>query len=92
MSATAHGDTNCDPDDLGFPIPGNDDSLRSIKLIARVLADAIIGADPDPHAPDPDDGPDLQPSGVPRRPVPQADGTDIALPLPDERSEDSGND
>ena len=34
-------DTNCDPDDADFVIPGNDDAIRSSNLIVRVLADAI---------------------------------------------------
>src|SRR5437764_2925262 len=34
-------DTNCDPDDADFVIPGNDDAIRSANLIVRVLADAI---------------------------------------------------
>lgn len=35
-------DTNCDPDQLDYPIPGNDDAIRSVKLITRVMADAVI--------------------------------------------------
>jgi small subunit ribosomal protein S2 len=34
-------DTNCDPDDADFVIPGNDDAIRSCSLITRVVADAI---------------------------------------------------
>jgi small subunit ribosomal protein S2 len=34
-------DTDCDPDIVDLPIPGNDDSMRSIELVARTLADAI---------------------------------------------------
>jgi small subunit ribosomal protein S2 len=37
-------DTNCDPDDVDFVIPGNDDAIRAIKLIAGKLADAVIEA------------------------------------------------
>ena len=37
-------DTNCDPDDLDFVIPGNDDAIRAVKLIAGKMADAIIEA------------------------------------------------
>lgn len=37
-------DTNCDPDPIDYPIPANDDSTRSIKLIIGILADAIIKA------------------------------------------------
>lgn len=35
-------DTNSDPDDAEFPIPANDDAIRSVKLFTKVLADAII--------------------------------------------------
>ena len=35
-------DTNCDPDDADYIIPGNDDAIRAIKLIASSLADAVI--------------------------------------------------
>jgi small subunit ribosomal protein S2 len=33
-------DTNCDPDDVQFPIPGNDDAIRSVALLTRIIADA----------------------------------------------------
>ncbi len=35
-------DTNCDPDDIDYPIPGNDDAIRAIKLFAGRVADAIL--------------------------------------------------
>lgn len=35
-------DTNCNPDEIAFPIPGNDDALRAIKLITGIMADAIV--------------------------------------------------
>ena len=35
-------DTNCDPDDVDYVIPGNDDAIRAVKLIAGCMADAII--------------------------------------------------
>ena len=37
-------DTNCDPDEVDFVIPGNDDAIRAVKLIAAKIADAIIEA------------------------------------------------
>jgi small subunit ribosomal protein S2 len=33
-------DTNCDPDDVAYPIPGNDDAIRSVGLLTRIVADA----------------------------------------------------
>ena len=35
-------DTNCDPDEIDFVIPGNDDAIRAIKLIAQTMANAVI--------------------------------------------------
>jgi len=39
----AIADTICDPDDADYVIPGNDDAIRAIKLIAGKIADAVIG-------------------------------------------------
>ena len=35
-------DTNCNPEELDYPIPGNDDAIRAVKLIADVMANAVI--------------------------------------------------
>lgn len=35
-------DTNCDPDEIDYPIPGNDDAIRSVKLLAETMANAVI--------------------------------------------------
>ncbi|MDN5571450.1 MAG: 30S ribosomal protein S2 [Propionibacteriaceae bacterium] len=57
-------DTNCDPDEVDFAIPGNDDAIRSVALLTRVIADAVAegllarsqgrqtdgGAEPEPMA------------------------------------------
>lgn len=37
-------DTNCDPDDIDYVIPGNDDAIRAVKLIASTMADAVLEA------------------------------------------------
>ena len=34
-------DTNCDPDEVDYPIPGNDDAIRAVTLLTRVVADAV---------------------------------------------------
>src|SRR4029453_12570454 len=55
-------DTNCDPDEVDFPIPGNDDAIRSAALLTRVVADAVAdgltarGGGPAPPDPKPDRG------------------------------------
>ena len=35
-------DTNCDPDDIDYVIPGNDDAIRAVKLISSVIANAVL--------------------------------------------------
>jgi small subunit ribosomal protein S2 len=35
-------DTNCDPDLIDYPVPGNDDAIRSVKLFCSLMADAIL--------------------------------------------------
>ncbi|MEO1406636.1 MAG: 30S ribosomal protein S2, partial [Pseudomonadota bacterium] len=35
-------DTNCDPDDINFPFPGNDDAARAIVLYCNLVADAVL--------------------------------------------------
>jgi small subunit ribosomal protein S2 len=35
-------DTNCNPEDVDYAIPGNDDAIRAVKLIADVMANAVI--------------------------------------------------
>ena len=44
VKVVAITDTNCDPDDVDYVIPGNDDAIRAIKLIASVIANAVIEA------------------------------------------------
>lgn len=42
ITSVALIDTDCDPDSVDLPIPGNDDGIRSIEVIARQLADAVL--------------------------------------------------
>jgi small subunit ribosomal protein S2 len=37
-------DTNCDPDEIDYVIPGNDDAIRAVRLIVSKMADAVIEA------------------------------------------------
>ncbi len=51
-------DTNCDPDDVNYVIPGNDDAIRAVKLIASCMADAIIeGRQGEQTAPEAEEAP-----------------------------------
>jgi small subunit ribosomal protein S2 len=69
-------DTNCDPDEVDYVIPGNDDAIRSVSLVTRVLADAIADGrglptsasqgeeiQPEPDAPTNGDGASPSPAG-----------------------------
>lgn len=47
-------DTNCDPDEIDFPIPGNDDAIRAVKLIAAKMADAVLEGKQGEQLVDPD--------------------------------------
>lgn len=42
IPATAICDTNCDPDTVDYPIPGNDDAIRAVKLFCSIIADAVL--------------------------------------------------
>ena len=44
IPVVAIADTNCDPDEIDYVIPGNDDAIRAIKLISSVIANAVIEA------------------------------------------------
>ncbi len=48
-------DTNCDPDELDYIIPGNDDAIRAVKLIVSKMADAVIEANQGAEAMDVED-------------------------------------
>ena len=43
-------DTNCDPDEITYPIPGNDDAIRSVTLLTRVIADAVAAGLQERHS------------------------------------------
>jgi small subunit ribosomal protein S2 len=54
-------DTNCDPTGIDYPVPGNDDAIRSVRLITSRLVDGVLegqgsftkaGVEEDPAAPD----------------------------------------
>jgi len=35
-------DTNCNPDDIDYPIPANDDAIRAVRLVCSKIADAVL--------------------------------------------------
>ncbi len=55
-------DTNCDPDEIDYLIPGNDDAIRAVKLITSVMADAILeGKQVSEVAEEPEEQPVVEP-------------------------------
>ena len=44
ITVVAIVDTNCDPDDADYVIPGNEDAIRAVKLIASTMANAVLEA------------------------------------------------
>jgi len=51
-------DTNCDPDEVDYVIPGNDDAIRAVKLISGKMADAVLEGKQGEQIEDPGDGPE----------------------------------
>ena len=68
-------DTNCDPDEVDYVIPGNDDALRAIRLFASRIADAIVAGRgiADANRGDDDEGDDRGRRSRPNRPAPRAE-------------------
>src|SRR5258705_5053747 len=56
-------DTNCDPDVVDYPLPGNDDAIRSIRLFARFVSDTLLSARQEAQ-----EGADAAPPPEPPRP------------------------
>jgi len=57
-------DTNCDPEEIDYPIPGNDDAIRSVKLISELMAEAVLAGtssneDEGENVSDDADGPEI---------------------------------
>ncbi|MBB5632480.1 small subunit ribosomal protein S2 [Cryobacterium mesophilum] len=76
-------DTNCDPDEVQYPIPGNDDAIRSVALLTRIVADAAAEGLIQRHQKSEGDGEAAEPmaeweaellqAGAPSTPAPDAD-------------------
>ena len=67
----AIADTNCDPDEIDYPIPGNDDAIRAIRLIASVVSDALIeGKQGESFAEAPESGETAEPEEKPEEAEP----------------------
>ena len=56
-------DTNCDPDEVDFVVPGNDDALRAIRLFASKIAEAVVAGRDMKQSVEADGGRDTDPSG-----------------------------
>ena len=89
-------DTNCDPDEADYVVPGNDDAIRSCSLVVRVIADAIEAgkakATPEDFAPapaeetqpeaeaEPEEAPPAEPEPEPEPPAAEAEPEPVPVP------------
>ncbi len=82
-------DTNCDPDEVQYPIPGNDDAIRSVSLLTRIVADAAAEGLIQRHQkPDEGDGP-AEPLAEWERELLQADHSAESETTPPQSSADT---
>jgi len=73
-------DTDSDPDDIDIVIPGNDDAMRSIRLVCSKLMDAILAGKA--RAPQPADAEEQAPAPTPEAPAAEPQAEDSAEPAP----------
>jgi len=84
VASVALVDTNCDPDLVTYPIPGNDDAIRSIELMTKLVADAVIegGAAVEKHLGESDGGhPGVAEAGIAPVAAPGAAAVPKAAPV-----------
>ncbi|HET6497729.1 MAG TPA: 30S ribosomal protein S2, partial [Coriobacteriia bacterium] len=73
-------DTNADPDEIDYVIPGNDDAIRSVTLMSRIIADAVI------EGRAANEGSRVSPTTVRTAPLVVGASADVAPPQPAERA------
>ena len=89
-------DTNCDPDDVDYVIPGNDDGVRAVRLIVGVMANAVIEGNggavepyqlPKEEAPEKQEEPQAKPARPKRAPTPRQPREEKAVEVPAEKAQ-----
>jgi len=65
-------DTNCDPDEIDYAIPGNDDAIRAVKLMAGKIADAIVEGRTETESAAGDEAAETEKPDVPAQEIPTA--------------------
>jgi small subunit ribosomal protein S2 len=65
-------DTNCDPDEIDYAIPGNDDAIRAVKLMAGKIADAIVEGRTETESAGGDEAAQTEKPDVPAQEIPTA--------------------
>jgi small subunit ribosomal protein S2 len=73
-------DTNCDPDEVQYPIPGNDDAIRSVGLLTRIIADAAAEGLIQRHQKSEDDGAPAEPLAAWEAELLAGEATDTQAP------------
>ena len=73
-------DTNCDPDEIDYLIPGNDDAIRAVKLITSVMADAVLeGKQVSEVAEEPEEQPAVETAAPAAAPVEETKPAEVAV-------------
>ena len=89
-------DTNCDPDDVDYVIPGNDDGVRAVRLIVGVMANAVIEGNggavepyqlPKEEAPEKQEEAQAKPARPKRAPKPRQPKEEKAVEVPAEKAQ-----
>jgi len=77
----ALADTNCDPDEIDYPIPANDDAIRAVRLFCAKIADAVIEGRRELEAQQKDSEPEEVEAGAPEEPsASEVEGASLSAP------------
>jgi small subunit ribosomal protein S2 len=71
-------DTNCDPDEIDYIIPGNDDAIRAIRLISQAMANAVVEGRQGADAPESDETAESKPEVTPPEAAPAEEEPEAA--------------
>ena len=71
-------DTNCDPDEIDYPIPGNDDAIRAVKLLCGKMADAVLEAQAELESLNSENQEDSEEAEVVIEEIPEAEEVELA--------------
>jgi len=77
IPVVALADTNCDPDEMDYPIPANDDAIRAVRLLCSKIADAVIEGRRELEAQQKDEEPQEESATLTISPTADAEHTEV---------------